>query len=428
MSGGAPRSLRNPGNPGQGTAFHELVVLPTFAPEHARPYTLPGTSTTIDPLVSTHTLQAAASAAPAITGAGADIENDVDPIDTVTQLFVHVTLEWTERQKSTRSNARSTKKHELKLVVTPVTGLSTTRVDFIPIALSAHGYDDLYVAGVASGPSMRVFWTGSPQGLKETRHCMHSPDPYKPELTYGTHVPHTDNYSPAQITLGAAIDEIKAAHSCTEHGTCFINADGQHIEMNRFRLGMWGQAVNAGKCTAASPPPKELLASWTGASSLSSTSKPRGHMGPHSAQQQGTTTSNSDTTTLLLTTMVPVMAMMAQNMASNHSTSHPVVAPAPPRSPMRASSPPPPIDDDLDVFMEAFCCAKKLLHELIDNTKLQLRNACYTPDVLCEPSVTFERLKELTGLAEGEVHQLTKFARQWSSKMESKRARRGITY
>jgi hypothetical protein len=38
---GSPRSLSNMRNFGQGTAFHELVVLPTFAPELSRPYQVP---------------------------------------------------------------------------------------------------------------------------------------------------------------------------------------------------------------------------------------------------------------------------------------------------------------------------------------------------------------------------------------------------
>jgi hypothetical protein len=128
--------------------------------------------------------------------------------------------------------------------------------------------------------------------------------------------------------------------------------------------------------------------------------------------------------------MVPVMAMMAQNMASNIPAPAPApVAPASaPRSPVPPSSPPPAIEDDLDVFMDAFRRAKNVAETRIDNAKGQLRDASYTPDIICEPSVTSERLMELTGFAEGEVHQLKKFARQWSGKMEGKRARRGISF
>ncbi|KAJ7812559.1 hypothetical protein B0H14DRAFT_2605668 [Mycena olivaceomarginata] len=108
---------------------------------------------------------------------------------------------------------------------------------------------------------------------------IHSPDAYESELTYGSRVPNTENCTPAQVALRGAIDEIKAAHSCVEHGgTCFIDGDLRHMEMNRFRLGMWGQAVI--------PPPQDLVASWNGGtSSTLSRPKPHGRSGPNLAQQ-----------------------------------------------------------------------------------------------------------------------------------------------
>ncbi|KAJ7325466.1 hypothetical protein DFH08DRAFT_968697 [Mycena albidolilacea] len=382
-------------------------------------------------------------------------------------LYIHVTLEWTERSgKSTRNNARSKKMHESKLVSTAVDVVSTSRVAFVPIALGAHGYADVYVAGIASGPGMRIFWTGSPGGkggatvvfsdqhwqivVQKLRAAMkaskrldtisiifnldemegwssiHSPDAYESELTYGSRVPDTENCTPAQVALGGAIDEIKAAHSCVEHGaTYFIDGDLHHMEMNRFRLGMWGQAVLAGKCEPTDPPPQET--SWNGGTgSTLSRPKPRGRSGPNPAQQAASS-STSDTTNLL-TTMVPVMAMMAQNMASNISAPAPAAPASAPRSPVPPSSPPPAIEDDLDVFMDAFWRAKNIADTCIDNAKDQLRDASYTPDIICEPSVASERLMELTGFAEGVVHRLKKFARQWSGKIEGKSARRGISF
>ncbi|KAJ7265796.1 hypothetical protein C8J57DRAFT_1511552 [Mycena rebaudengoi] len=441
----APRSLRNPRHLGQGTAFHELVVVPTYMPDLTRPYHVPGSDLSVNP-PAVDRIDAASNVSSSI-GSGADQDSSTsespagsDDTEKPRLLFVHVTMEWTERGKSTRTNTRTKKMHQSKLVAMPVDVFSVSRVAFIPIALSAHGYDEVYVAGVASGPAMRVFWSGSPggkggatavlydkdweiliqklakvvktskkldtvsvifdletmEGFKQRHKRIHSPDPYESELSYGARVPNADDCTPAQLALGAAIDEIKAAHSCVEHGTCFINGDLQHLEMNRFRLNAWGQAVVSGYCKAGNPPPKEL-------------------------PQPGTSTSAAETTNLLL-------AMMAQNMAtSNHSTPAPF-APPPARSPLPPSSPPPAIEDDLDAFMDAFSRAKNMPDVVIDAAKIGLRDACYTPDILCEPSITFERLKDLTGLAEGEVHQLKKFARQWSGKIEGKRARRGIEF
>ncbi|KAJ7488779.1 hypothetical protein B0H11DRAFT_2405873 [Mycena galericulata] len=468
---GAPRSLRNPRNPGQGTAFYELVVAPTFTYNLARPYHVPGSDLVLNPVVAGTNVAGAVDQTPATPEGPIELDNDTEG---PRKFYVHVTLEWTERGKSTRSNARTKKMHESKLVSDPVDILSTSRVAFIPVALGAHNYDDLYVAGIASGPAMWVFWTGSPggkggatavlhdkdwdiilkklgdamkaskkldtisivfdldtmEGFKQRSKRIHSPDSYDSELSYGTRVPDTDNCTPAQIALGAAIDDIKAAHSCAQHGICFINGDLQHLEMNRFRLNSWGQAVVAGQSAAGNPPPNELLAAWTGGSTSASTSKPRGRGGPYPAQLQSGS-AGDNTVNLLLTTMAAVIAMMAQNMAGNvlaPAPLAPLAPPAPPRSPVQASSPPPAIEDDLDVFMDAFRRAKNLSHALIDDAKTGLRDAHYSPDILCEASVTSERLKELTGLAEGEVHQLKKFARQWSGKMEGKRARRGIPF
>jgi len=48
------------------------------------------------------------------------------------------------------------------------------------------------------------------------------------------------------------------------------------------------------------------------------------------------------------------------------------------------------------------------------------------PDIIGESFVEFGRLKELTGLVEGEVYSLKKFAVEWSGKIASKRARRSV--
>lgn len=42
------RSLNNPNAATQGTAFHELVVAPTFTPELSRPYHVPGSDLAIN--------------------------------------------------------------------------------------------------------------------------------------------------------------------------------------------------------------------------------------------------------------------------------------------------------------------------------------------------------------------------------------------
>lgn len=85
------------------------------------------------------------------------------------------------------------------------------------------------------------------------------------------------------------------------------------------------------------------------------------------------------------------------------------------------SSPPPAIDDELDICLAAFQKAKSLSLEATTRILVSLRNVEYTPDAICEASPS--RLEEITGLAEGQVLALKKFARHWCGKVDAKRAR-----
>lgn len=181
----------------------------------------------------------------------------------------------------------------------------------------------------------------------------------------------------------------------------------------------------AGKCIAAHPPPDKLIQSWVGTATSGHTSstKSRGRSGPgpfnsDTASQAGA----ADTTNLLLTTVV---GMMAQNMnasmsknSKHHST--------PPSSPIRPSSPlvPSAAEPHLLAFLEAFGRAKKLPEEAVISAFDNLERARYTPDILHEAGVSAERLQQLTGLAEGDVYALKKFAREWCGKVDSKRSKR----
>ena len=76
--------------------------------------------------------------------------------------------------------------------------------------------------------------------------------------------------------------------------------------------------------------------------------------------------------------------------------------------------------------MEAFHVVKRINAGLISDATDKLRDKWYTPDVLSESTITFERLQQLTKFAEGEVHQFRKFAREWSGKIEGKCACHGM--
>ena len=90
---------------------------------------------------------------------------------------------------------------------------------------------------------------------------------------------------------------------------------------------------------------------------------------------------------------------------------------------MRPSSPPQP--DELENFLHAFGIRHRIDNNTLETANTALQNARFMPDVLVEDTVTVDRLKDLTGLGEGEVHALKKFSRKWSqsSKRFYKRAK-----
>ena len=154
---------------------------------------------------------------------------------------------------------------------------------------------------------------------------------------------------------------------------------------------------------------------------------PRGCSGPGHASSDGPS-GPADATTLLLSTVVPMVTMMAQNVtssmqrASRHNRSPP--SSLPPSSPPWDSSPPPAIQEELDVFLQAFGRAKDISKDSICQMCDQLKARHYTPDAISEISLPFERLQELTGLPEGQVYALRKFVRDWCGKVDTKRAKK----
>ncbi|TFK59276.1 hypothetical protein BDN72DRAFT_865284 [Pluteus cervinus] len=131
----------------QGSAFHELVILPTVAPHLARPYQPPGTT----------------------PGEGSGDNFGPNGTDTAPTppapnplFYVQVIISWTERTKS--RSARVKTHSESKTAPQQVAVLSTNRPDFISTALSAHGLQGVYQPGPVSGPNMRICYPGQPGG------------------------------------------------------------------------------------------------------------------------------------------------------------------------------------------------------------------------------------------------------------------------
>lgn len=128
--------------------FSEIVLLPTLAPDLARPYHVPSTPEFI-----------AAQAAREREA----FERGQNPTEVPTSLaaaavpevedhlhfFLHVTTEWTER-------ARPKKCTETRNAPETVFAFSMTRTDFVTAALAAFNLQNIYIPGPTSGPKMRI--------------------------------------------------------------------------------------------------------------------------------------------------------------------------------------------------------------------------------------------------------------------------------
>lgn len=85
------------------------------------------------------------------------------------------------------------------------------------------------------------------------------------------------------------------------------------------------------------------------------------------------------------------------------------------------SSPAPAVEDDLRQCLDAFGKAKLVGADAVNIAFDGLDSKGYTPDTL--EMISIDRLADLTGLAEGKAAALMKFAREWSVRVEQKRAR-----
>ncbi|PPQ86117.1 hypothetical protein CVT24_011091, partial [Panaeolus cyanescens] len=178
MSGNDPR---------QGSAFNELVFNPTFRPDIARPYHLPGTpefaaaqaalqqelrgrSEQVNGDASTESSDNAAVAPPATQPA------DIPQVEATqvarqssldTLFFVLVTIEYTKPSKqgsTTRGNARPSRTTESHNTASQVQVLRMNRQQFMHSALSAFNLQNVYDLNGINGPSFKICWSGSVGG------------------------------------------------------------------------------------------------------------------------------------------------------------------------------------------------------------------------------------------------------------------------
>ncbi|KAF7331364.1 hypothetical protein MKEN_00014200 [Mycena kentingensis (nom. inval.)] len=462
----APRTLFQPTNFQQGSAFHELVVAPTFLPQHAQPYWDPLSQHYINPATPFHGVPAPAPAATAASPAAV-------PSGWVSVNAVVIRIEF-EQPTTRRGHSKPKTVEDPRITAEKGNVGAMTRQEFLDFALKPHGRDGVYRAQ-DTGPGFKVYWagTGSIGGKKnaplirdesswlavrgqlvavlgrsknlstiQAIFDLAAMDPFKfqnrahsveradnhLELTFGTMVPNMANVSADAAALGAKVQEILAKHACLEdRGSCFIMEDGRHIPLNRFRVRPWAEACLISLATPDAPT-LDILQDWD-ANTISTVPnprapKPRGRMGPGVAPTPAAASSDAAMAAVLATTQL-ASTMMAQLGQQSGAVTPRIVAAAP--SPPR-SSPPPAVEDELDTFIERLRKSRNIV--LGEDAVEGLRKHGYSPDLLVPTNtrISDARLVELTALSEGEVMQMRDFAFRWANRVEGKRVRRKIDF
>lgn len=177
----------------------------------------------------------------------------------------------------------------------------------------------------------------------------------------------------------------------------------------------------ARRCIASDPPPAELLSSWLAVKAYVPATKARGRSGPNAAMAATETRFTMDNTGFLLQTLTSLSNMFASTQTSVVSTSLAVPTAA---TPHRISPPPPAVETDLGIYIQAFAASRNLPADIINSAWTRLSECDYSLGAICEASPG--RLKEINALSEGQVLALKKFAREWCSKIEAKRAKRAM--
>jgi len=234
---------------------------------------------------------------------------------------------------------------------------------------------------------------------------------------------------------GGTILELKEEHQCSEHDGICYKSGGLHYPLNRWKIKEWAAAIAAKKATHWDPPDGLFREDDARQSRVV---KSRGRTGPRSALADSPPRSEA---AQLLTAVLPLLTSMATNMRTPLSNTA-INIPITPRNckrgrsvsfssplsslhnnktPLIPSSPAPPVEDELRLCLEAFGRAKSLSSDIVDAAFQGLSDKGYAPDSI--GVIRVERIAELTQFREGQAASFMKFAREWSNKVEHKRAK-----
>ncbi|KAJ7635761.1 hypothetical protein DFH06DRAFT_1302968 [Mycena polygramma] len=274
--------------------------------------------------------------------------------------------------------------------------------------------------------------TPSPSPKKAFPH--HEAQDDDPELMFGTKVPRVDDFTPQAQLNGQMVLKLKDKWSCAKHpgehgdpGYCYIDNCGNHTGLNNRRFSIWASAIAAGECTLHEPP---NTVEFDGLRDGRITAiRPRGRNGPRPAAPVAGPSTSSDATTLLLAAMLPLITNLQKPVASDQPpvtpprrTTSVTTPPGTPRKSVPQMSPVAEPGAELHV-----CLADFLKHKQIDLLDIEPALAALdlTPDIISE--VPMARLREVTGVVEGRLWKFKIFCRDWTERLEDKRAAMSFT-
>ncbi|KAJ3878476.1 hypothetical protein F5051DRAFT_428132 [Lentinula edodes] len=241
-----------------------------------------------------------------------------------------------------------------------------------------------------------------------------------------TQVPQAKMYSALDQKRGVIIQAIDRAHPCAVHGTCYIDRDGTHVPLTRFRKAELADYILASESReAADPVPSALLENWGVKSSTDMPVRSRGTKGPWGDV--------SDLKTAIMEGFgFAAGAMMYMSALQSHpsggqqmsaSTMHHASHSPSPVDNIRSSSPPVP-EDELDVCVDKFASGlkRKLPDDFLDKIKEVLKEEEYGVELLGQGTVT--DIAKITGLKAGPASGLRAFAKDYGTVLKGKHARR----
>jgi len=449
-----------------GTNFHELVVLPTLAPQLARPEHLRPVQPPAAPLAMVPAGDA---------NSRAESEEHPAEIPPVRLFFLSASMIYMGNADGPRARPKkiTETKNGAALEV-----FKMTRCELLQHVLQLHDLHQHYQPSEISGFPVKISWSGSPGGkmnaptvrddaefknvIDQLRVAkkgivsiivsfdMEHMEPYRSraanvidprlpgwssgDLRLGTSIPRTDLYSADAQLHGSIIVDLKEEWKCEEHeGTCYRNENG-HFPVNRWKLKKWAAAI-AANTTTPRDPPADLFRDDDARPSFPV--KARGRTGPRG---QGSDQGESDTTRLI-SAVIPLITSFSQNMVPLRQNDVLQTPSKPhlkrtfdafyvPRTPSKSqasqqdgppTSPLPPVETELQLFVTAFGKAKSLDENTVDLIFKGLQDKDYSPDSL--DILTIDRASHLTGLSEGKAAALLKFARDWNGRVDRKRAK-----